>query len=225
MYVNQFQVQRGADILVALPGPAWLCCLWTGVCGLGLLAQRSPVLVWLRTMHLKPSPFWLHVMHHGSHRRAASQHVDLILFGLNCKLHSGRSPNALWQLVGMLLLGIEQSQSEIKPPEECRRRLLPLTDLHPLSHYVLNNHSLHDQQSKGQHMGYFCKGVAHSLLNKVLPWLHQHRCSSAAYCVSYSCIWYKIDERFMVICLCVYLCACTYTNIHKPTVWMFSNIR
>lgn len=125
----------------------------------------------------------------------------------------------------MLLLGIEQSQSEIKPPEECRRQLLPLTDLHPLGHYVLNNHSFHDQQSKGQHMGHFCKGVAHSLFSKVLPWLHQHCCSSAAYCVSYSRIWYKIDERFVVTCICVYVCTYTYTNIHKPTVWMFSNIR
>lgn len=46
-------------------------------------------------------------------------------------MHSGRSPNALQPLIGMLLLGTEESQSEMKPPEECRLQV-PCTSCFPL---------------------------------------------------------------------------------------------
>lgn len=66
------------------------------------------------------------------------------------------SPNALQLLIGTLCLGREQTQSEIKPPEE-QRIQVPKSAASPNKSLpcLLNNHSLYDQQGKEQHMDFF----------------------------------------------------------------------
>lgn len=139
VYKDQFQVQSGADILAALPGPAWQCCLWTSAWS--CLTGKGKSHYSLAEEHAFEAITLLiprDVQWFPSQSRLLVREFDSFWMKLKWKLHCGRSPNALWPLIGVLPLGTKQSQSEIIPPED-RRFHVPSTSclpLHIFAHWV-----------------------------------------------------------------------------------------